>query len=54
MADKTQDLEFKYHAAQRRSKHAREARGEAEDAYYIAAKNARKSARHAENLAREA
>jgi hypothetical protein len=53
MADKSQDLEFKFKASARRSRHAREGKGEAEDAYYIAAKNARKSARHAENLARE-
>jgi len=52
--DKAQDLEFKFKSAARISRHAREQRGEGEDAYYIAAKNWRKAARHAENLVREA
>lgn len=54
LKEKAQDLEFKFKSAARISRHAREQKGESEDAYYIAAKNARKSARHAENLAREA
>jgi hypothetical protein len=54
LKEKAQDLEFKFKSAARISRHAREQKGEAEDAYYIAAKNARKAARHAENLAREA
>jgi len=54
LKEKAQDLEFKFKSAARISRHAREGKGEAEDAYYIAAKNARKSARHAENLHREA
>lgn len=54
LKDKAQDLEFKFKSAARISRHAREQKGEAEDSYYIAAKNARKTARHAENLAREA
>lgn len=54
LKDKAQDLEFKFKAAARRSRHAREQRGEAEDSYYIAAKNARKAMRHAENIQREA
>lgn len=54
MKEKAQDLEFKFKSAARISRHAREQKGESEDAYYISAKNARKSARHAENLSREA
>jgi chromosome segregation ATPase len=54
LKEKAQDLEFKFKSAARISRHAREGKGEAEDAYYIAAKNQRKAARHAENLAREA
>lgn len=54
LKEKAQDLEFKFKSAARISRHAREQKGEAEDAYYIAAKNQRKAARHAENLAREA
>jgi len=54
LKDKAQDYEFKFKSAARISRHAREQKGEAEDAYYISAKNQRKAARHAENLAREA
>lgn len=54
LKEKAQDLEFKFKSAARISRHAREGKGESEDAYYIAAKNQRKAARHAENLSREA
>jgi hypothetical protein len=54
LKEKAQDLEFKFKSAARISRHAREGKGESEDAYYIAEKNQRKAARHAENLAREA
>jgi hypothetical protein len=54
LKEKAQDLEFKFKSAARISRHAREQKGESEDAYYISAKNQRKAARHAENLAREA
>jgi hypothetical protein len=49
-----QEHELKFHAAARVSKAAREERAKAEDRYYISSKGARKAARYAENMEREA
>ena len=51
---KAQAQELAFHAASRISKAAREERAKAEDRYYISSKGARKAARLAENLEREA
>jgi hypothetical protein len=49
-----QSKELEFHAAARISKAAREERAKAEDRYYIQSKAARKAARYAENMEREA